>query len=402
MNRNSMKTDILIIGGGIIGCSCAYYLAKAGKKVILVERRNIASGASGRNGGQVMQTFGREVDPKGIINRLTYTSEGNRMLKGLSKELNMDLEYEMCGSLDLSHTKEEAEELEELVNIHHQAGDTEIEWLTKDETKEFCPSLAQNIQGARFRRTDGIINPFLLNYGFAEGAKRYGAQIFTCTEAEEILIENKQVKGVKTSRGLFRAPIVINATNAWASFLTKEINIFPLRMVAVVSEKVPKIKGPGPMEAEINGEALFTTTQTHSGNILVGGLGTEARDRSGQYDLGVHLAEIQRCTSIIPRFLPSLAHINIIRAWAGTMAVSRDGLPCIGPVPNAEGLILAAGFSDAMSLACIVGRLVAEYITHSCTSLPLDIFDPGRFYKKKISWPEIYNYTEMEKFLGRI
>ena len=134
----------------------------------------------------------------------------------------------------------------------------------------------------------------------------------------------------------------------------------------------------------------------------MGGLGTEARTRSDQYKEDIRLTEVQNCTKIITTFLPDLSSINIIRAWSGTMAQTGDGLPCIGPVPGTEGLILVAGFSNGMAYAPIVGRLVAEYMTRGSTSLPIDVFDPARFYKKKIDWPEFYNYTLLQRFLGRL
>ena len=402
MNTKERKADVIVIGGGLMGCSCAYCLAKLGKKVLLFEARNIASGASGRNGGQVLQLEGRDADAESVMRRLTYTGAGSRMLKDLSRELDIDLEYDQCGSLDLATNQEEAEYLQGLVSDHSKAGDKEIEWIDQDKVRGLFPAAAESILGARLRPTDGIVNPFRLNHGFARAARRYRAQILTHTKVEEILIENGRIRGVRTAREVFEAPVVINAANAWASFLTKEISIFPLRMVAVLSESVPALQTTCPLEAEINGETLFTTTQTKSGNILMGGLGTEARTRADQYKEDVQLTEVQNCTKIITTFLPGLSSINIIRAWSGTMAQSGDGLPCIGPVPGTEGLILVAGFSNGMAYAPIVGKLVAEYISRGSTSLPIDVFDPARFYKKKIDWPEFYNYTLLQRFLGRL
>ncbi|MBU2615125.1 MAG: FAD-binding oxidoreductase [Elusimicrobia bacterium] len=235
------KTAIIIIGGGVMGCSIAYRLAKAGQNIVLLESRNIASGASGRNGGMVMQLDGRDFDKDAILNRLTYTRKNNRILENLADELGADLEYTKCGSLDLAWTEKELEYLQKLVKFQKKLGDTEIQLLDRKETKEKCPLITSCALGSRFRSSDGTINPFKLTYGFASRAKKYGAKIFTGVEVKKIVIKDGEVKGVETALGHIKSNWVINATNAWAPNLTGEIDILPLRQVAVVTERVPAL-----------------------------------------------------------------------------------------------------------------------------------------------------------------
>ncbi|MBM4049437.1 MAG: FAD-binding oxidoreductase, partial [Planctomycetes bacterium] len=113
MKRETLpkEADVVVVGGGICGCSTAYHLAKAGKRVALLEARNIASGASGRNGGQVIQLDGRDTDADGIMNRLRYSRENNRMLRRFPAELGMEFEHVQIGSLDVASSEEEWDQI---------------------------------------------------------------------------------------------------------------------------------------------------------------------------------------------------------------------------------------------------------------------------------------------------
>ncbi|MGB9677092.1 MAG: NAD(P)/FAD-dependent oxidoreductase [Candidatus Ratteibacteria bacterium] len=402
MGKVPKKVEIIVIGAGLMGCSIAYYLSRGKKEVIVFEKDNIASGASGRNGGQVIQLEGRDKNPETIKARLEITKENNKILKNLEKELNFNLEYQKIGSLDIALTKEEWEDIKETVKAQKKAGDKEIEILNKRETLNLCPLLTDNVFGARFRKSDGTINPFFLTYGFAFSAQKLGARIFTHTPVKKIIKENGKVKGVELENGeKIYSDVVINATNAWSIFLCPEIDILPLRQVAVVTEPVAKLP-VYPMEAFIDGDAIFTTTQTKSGNLVAGGFRTQARERNLHYDETVEPIELLGSSAIFKRIFKGLENISIIRSWSGVMAVTGDCLPCIGKYPETENLYIAAGFLNGMAYGPIVGKVISELIVYGKTSLNIDIFKPERFYKKKINWPEFYNYTILAEFFARV
>ncbi|MCM8818214.1 MAG: FAD-binding oxidoreductase [Candidatus Omnitrophica bacterium] len=396
------RTEIIIIGAGLMGCSIAYHLSKEKKEVVVFEKRNIASGASGRNGGQVIQLEGRDKNPETIKARLEITNENNKILKTLEKELNYNLEYQKIGSLDIALTKQEWEDIKETIKAQKKAGDKEIELLGKKETLQLCPLLTDNVFGSRFRPSDGTINPFFLTHGFAFRAQKLGAKIFTYTPVKKIIRENGKAKGVELENGkkVF-SDIVINATNAWSIFLCPEIDILPLRQVAVVTEPVANLP-VYPMEAFIDGDAIFTTTQTKSGNLVAGGFRTQARDREEHYDESVEPIELSGSSAIFKRIFKGLGDICIIRSWSGVMAVTGDCLPCIGRYPETKNLYISAGFLNGMAYGPIVGKLVAELIIYGKTSISIDIFKPERFYKKRINWPKFYNYTILAEFFARV
>ena len=396
------EAEIVVIGAGLMGCSIAYHLSKEKKHVVILEKRNIASGASGRNGGQVIQLEGRDKNPDTIKARLAITKENNRLLKKIEKELNFNLEYQRIGSLDIALNQNEWNDIKETVRIQKRAGDSEIELLTKKETLDICPLLTDNVFGARYRESDGTINPFFLTHGFAFNAMKNGVKIFTGTRAKKIIRNNKRIEGIELENGArINAEIVVNATNAWSYFLCPEIDILPLRQVAVVTEPVAKLP-VYPMEAFIDGDAIFTTTQTRSGNLVAGGLKTQARKRAMHYDETVDPVEIAGSSAIFKKIFKGLDDVCIIRSWSGTMAVTGDCLPCVGRYPETENLYIAAGFLNGMAYGPIIGKLLAELIVYKNTSIPIDIFSPERFYKKNIGWPEFYNYTVLAEFFERV
>ena len=394
-------SEIVVIGGGLFGCSIAYRLAKRGREVVLLEKRNICSGASGRNGGQVIQLEGRDKNPETIKWRLELTKENNSILQNLSEELGVDLEYEKIGSLDIGLTDEESEGLKEVVKIQKDLGDKEIVYLDKKETLRVSPVITDRIKGARFRPSDGTINPFFYTYGFVENFKKYGGNLFTHTKAEKIVRENGKVKGVEVKGGKrIKADKVINATNAWSSSLISEIDILPLRQIGVATEPVAPVV-VCPLEAVIGGDGIYTNIQPGSGNLLAGGFKTLLRTRDEQYDEKVYLEEVKGSSRVLAYLYPRLQNISIIRSWAGTMAIGPDFLPAMGKVPECKGLYIAAGFYNGMAYASIVGELMAELVVKDRIPSLLNPFDPERFYKKKFEWPEIYNGTSLAEFFLR-
>ena len=356
------KTEIIVIGGGIFGSSVGYHLAKQGKEVILLEMNNIASGASGRNGGQVIQLEGRDKNPETIKLRLEITKRNNERLKYLEEEVGRDLEYEKIGSLDIALTDEEWEDLKKTIKAQEKAGDKEIRLLDRKEVLKLCPVLTEKVKGARFRPSDGVINPFFYTHAFAWKIEELGGKVYTHTKVKKLLEERKKISGVEIEGGKkIKANIVLNATNAWSNYLLSSIQILPLRQVAVVTEPFSSLP-VYPMEAFIEGDAIFTTTQTKSGNLVAGGFRSEERTFEGQFDLRVNMEELRGSTTIFKRLFPEISFLSIIRSWSGVMATTGDFLPAIGKVPEYEGLFMAAGFYNGMSYATIVGELLSEYI----------------------------------------
>ncbi len=397
------EAEVIVVGGGLVGCSVAYHLAKASKEVIVLEARGIASGASGRNGGMVVQLDGRDVNVGIMKEKLRYAKENIRLLDDLQKELACDFEYERMGSLDFAFSKEEWESLKKLVNLQRESGDEEIELLDKSQTKEMMPIISDKVFGARYRATDGRINPFKLIFAVVEAGKGYGVRFLTETKVEEIVVQNQKIKGVKVLGGkMIKSRWVVNATNAWASSLTKEAQVIPIREIAMITETLAPLRVQ-PFEAYV-GKLLnskeeshaWGTTQHADGNVCIGGPGLT----TDHFYERVTLSEVVNTANIMRLMFPFLKEVSIIRCWAGTMAFTPDYNPLLGPVPDKDGLVIIAGINNGMGLGPILSKLGAEYIIYGETSLPINILDPKRFLEHPIKIPPTYTYAGMQKFLA--
>ena len=400
MTNQNNKSDVVVIGGGAVGTAAAYHLSRRGKKVILCEKKNIASGATGRCGGMVVHCYGRELNIDKTDYRLMFTRANTQIMKEYQKSFEVDFEFRQVGCLDIAINEEDFEELKELIRIQKSKGDDEIELLDKGQTLEEMPNLNSNlIYGSRLRKSDGNLNPFLLARGQALEAEKLGAKIMTHTKVEEILINNGRVLGVRTKEGIIESEYVVNATNAWCPFLTKDTEVIPVRELAMVTERLPDLP-PQPFEMLVGGDFAYGCTQTATGNYNMGGPGPPRPPAFNYYDETIYPEEVLRVMSYIVKVFPSLKEVSVIRSWVGTMCFTPDGMPSVGPMPGIEGLFLTVGYPAGMSWAAISGKLAAEYICDKKTTLPIDKLDPGRFIgKPKVKWPLPYDLSICHKFL---
>ncbi|HEB32800.1 MAG TPA: FAD-binding oxidoreductase [Spirochaetes bacterium] len=394
------KADVVVIGGGAVGTAAAYHLSSRGKKVILCEARNIASGATGRCGGMIVHCYGRDVNIDKTDYRLLFTRANTEIMKEYQKTFEIDFQLRQVGCLDIAISEKEYDDLERLVKIQHSLGDDGIVLLDKKETLSEMPNLnPELIFGSRLRKEDGNLNPFLLARAQAVEAQKLGAQVLLHTKVDEIIMTNNEVQGVRVNDSVIEAENVVNATNGWASLLTEGIEVIPVRELAMVTERLPELP-PQPFEMLCLGDFAYGATQTATGNYNLGGPGPARPPDYDYYDEKIYADEVLRVMSYIAVIFPGLSGVSVIRSWVGAMGFTPDGMPSIGPMPGVKGLFITAGYPAGMSWAAVSGRLAAEYICEKQTSLPIGSMDPGRFIgKPKIKWPQPYDLTVCHDFL---
>jgi len=395
-----VEADAIVIGGGIVGTAISYWLAEAGLDVVLLERRALASGASGRNGGMLMQVDGRDSDADAILTRLKYARANVDILRSLPGKSGVDIHMRHCGSLDVATQDHEVELLRSLVEFQHEIGDTEVQFLQGESLRAVSPVMSELALAARYRPSDGWVDPFFIVRAYSVLAQRHGAAIATHSPVDEIVQENGSVVGVRVRDVVHHAPVVVNATNGWAAALTPEMPIVPLRSIAVLTEAVPPVPALT-FEAELWQQVVYGATQTAAGNLLVGGPPEAAATRGGQFIEDVSFFEVVQNTAVLTELFPEFAKLAIIRSWSGAMGITPDGLPAVGSVPGTEGLYVCAGFPNGMAFTSIMAKITADTILGREPTLPLGPYDAARFAGVKVDWPKEYNYTVLADFLAR-
>ena len=386
MNRDA---DVIVIGGGIIGCSAAYYLSKLGKRVLVLEREDITRGSAGATDGVV----GYHTKKPG--HQMDLAVQSIAMFENLSEELRMDIEYGLrCGGMQPVEDKMQWDILSEIVEEQRKSG-VDIHMISIEEARQIEPQLAPDLYGALYSPTGGKVNPIRMTIAYFRAAKRLGAEFLTETEVTGILKEGSRVLGVQTDKGEYRADAVVNACGSWAAFTARmagiEMPIKPRKGQLIVTEPIgpfmdctlqcarynvikfrpETIKDP----AVLKMGASLSIEQTESGGLIIG----STRELVG-YDRENTLEAIETILKRAVRFFPALKDVCFIRAFAGLRPYTPDGLPIIGRVDALEGFYMAAGHEgDGIALAPVTGKLLAEQIVYGKESYSLEPFSPNRF-----------------------
>ncbi len=366
MNYN-LKSHVVVIGGGAIGTSIAYHLARRHIDVILVEKDDIASGTSGACDGFVF------LQSKKPGAHLQMAMESAKMMERLADELQRDIEYERNGGMIVAKSQDDMVALRSLVERQQKSG-LEVHLLDSREAREMESCLSPDIAGATYSPLDAQVNPMSLCLAFAKSAMQMGAQILTNVEVTDVLVTDGKVEGVVTSRGVIKADVVVNAAGVYAPVIGRmvgiDLPITPRRGQVLVTESVPQVLKraiicsryiiskftPDQMQDPLGvGMAM---EQTRAGTLLIG----STREFVG-YDRSVTPEGIRAILKHASDHVPAIKNLNIIRSFAGLRPHTPDGMPILGKVDGIEGFIVAAGHEgDGIALSPITGHLIAELI----------------------------------------
>lgn len=387
-----MTTDIIVIGGGIIGSSITYYLTKRGKRVVQLEKDYLVNGASAAcDQGILLQS-------KAPNEHLTLALYSLEMYKGLSKELERDLEFSQRGYLVLIEHEHELDSMKGLIQKQNELG-LPSQLISVEEAMRMQPGINREaIVGAAFCPWDGEVNPYFTALAYAGKAAGMGAVIKTRCPVTSLIMKNGCVKGVMTPEGPIYAETVINAAGAWAPDIGKmagvDIPIKPRRGQILITEAVPRFVHKGVINAryvvaKLHPETLkndtskkaqlgvgITLTQSEKGNVMFGA----TREFAG-YDTSNTTEGIEQLLANAVHLVPGIKKLNIIRTIGGLRPYSPDGKPLIGHVKGMEGFFMAAGHEgDGISLAPVTGKMVSELIVDGHTDVPAaGSFDANRF-----------------------
>ena len=375
------RADVVIIGGGVIGASIAYHLAKRRIEAVLIERSSICSATSCSCDGFV---FMQSKKP-GI--HLELALESAKRFETLEAELGAPIEYENCGGMVIIEGSEEIPAMERYVKEQQEIG-LDVTLLDKHEARKREPALSEKIVGATYSPQDSQVNPMFLTFAFIDRAKELGARVFTDREVTAITRTGGREWIVRTGTEEIRTALVVNAAGLFAPKIGRmvdlEIPITPRRGQLLVTETLPRLITSiflsakyiaakfNPDLAQKAGEGI-SIEQTASGTLVLG----STREFVG-YDGCVTNEGMATIAARASQVIPRLNEVHIIRAFAGLRPYTPSGLPFLGFVEGLDGFIMAAGHEgDGIALAPITGDLIAQLIASGKTDIPLDAFQRG-------------------------
>jgi sarcosine oxidase subunit beta len=350
--------DVVIVGGGVIGSSIAYHLARSGSRVRVYEQAApaVAPSASWASAGGVRQQ-GR--DPR----EWPLTLEAARRWPSLQDELGTPTGFVQGGHLHLVEAEADVEALEQRVANEKHAGMT-ISLLDAHAAYEIAPAIKPGMLAAAFTPEDGQADPRRTTAAFAGAAQRYGAEYFNQSRVDALVTSDTRVRGIRLGSQTVTADAVVLATGVWTNALTAvlkcEVPIMPRGPQMLLTSPGPRLLSP---TLTVVNRAL-SLKQLPSGEYFIGGgWPTDVVETGRGLATRVRPDSVAGSWAVATEIVPNVADQHVEQQWGGLEAQSVDGVPFIGPLPGLDGVFLAVGFSGhGFQLSPAVGRAVADLI----------------------------------------
>jgi sarcosine oxidase, subunit beta len=368
-----ITAEVLVIGGGVIGSSIAYHLARQGRQVLVVERSQVASkpAASWASAGGVRRQGRHPAEAQLAL-------EAIARWPALEQELDADLHYRRGGNLLLAESGAEAEQLVNFVHHQQELGFTDVQLLDRQQVHELVAGLHERVIAGSYSPADGQADPPRTTRAFAAAARRYGAIYWDETPCSSLLMQGQRVIGAQTARGEVQAGQIVLAAGAWSDDIAATLGIrLPIRTRALqmILSTPASANTLQPVLSAVS--RPLSLKQLSDGTFFLGGgwLGDPVSHRS---DYQLRPASIEGNWKTACELLPQVGQQQISNAWCGLEAQSIDNIPFIGTIPDVDGLTLAVGFSGhGFALAPAIGRTIADQVAGHPTP-ELDGLRPSR------------------------
>jgi sarcosine oxidase subunit beta len=374
------KYDVVIIGGGIHGLACAYYLAKnyGQTDIAILEKSYIGSGGSGRNTTIIRSNY---LTPEGV----RFYDESVKLYEQMSAEFDFNVMFSQRGHLTLSHTDGSLRTMRRRAQVNQLNGvDSRI--ISPEEIKKLCPPIDVSkhprypILGALYHPPGGVIRHDAAVWGYATHADRMGVHIHQLTEVTGIEVQSGKVTAVNTNRGRIETKMILNATAGWCTTIADMAGIrlpvttFPLQ--ACVSEALK----PFLDVVVVSGSLHVYVSQSDRGELVMGA----AVDPFASYSMRGSLAFTEGIAGHMLELFPLLANVRILRQWAGLCDMTPDYSPIMGFTP-VEGFFVDVGWGTyGFKAGPVSGKRMAELIATNSTPKLLEPFRLSRFYENDL------------------
>ncbi|MFE5622834.1 NAD(P)/FAD-dependent oxidoreductase [Streptomyces virginiae] len=376
LKRHSL--DAVIIGAGVVGAACAYYAARAGLCVAVVDSGPVAGGTTGAGEGNLLVSD-KEAGPE-----LDLALLSTRLWTELAAVLPREVEYEPKGGLVVAPDEATVKALRSFADGQRAAGVHAVE-VPAHALHDLEPHLAPGLAGGFHYPQDAQVQP-------AQAAARLlaasGAEVHLGEEVTQVLLDRGAVRGVRTPRRELLAPAVVNAAGTWGGHIAElagtSLPVLPRRGFVLVTEPLPRVVRHKVYAADYiadvaSGSAALQSSAvvegTPAGPVLIGA----TRERVG-FDRSLSTRALRRLASQAAALFPVLAGVRVLRTYHGFRPYLPDHLPAIGPDPRRPGLLHACGHEGAgIGLAPATGLLIAAALTGAEPALPVHPFRPERF-----------------------
>jgi sarcosine oxidase subunit beta len=363
----------VIIGGGVVGCSIAYQLARRGQRdVVVLEREAVGSGTTSKAAGGIRSQFPTETEVR-------FSLEAIGVFERFAEEFGVDIGYRRIGYLFLISEPEDLAGYRERMALQRRLG-VDVREITPAEARAIVPALrVDDLIAAVWGPTDGMAGPAEVTSGFARRARELGVQIVEGVSVTGIEVAHGAAQGVTTSEGAVSSPLVINAAGPSAARIGRlagvDVAVQPRRRHIFFTEPFPEIPGPVPLTTDRASGFYFRKEMEQL--LLSPG---DVEDIGEDFEVPVDRARIDETVEKALHRIPIVEKARIAGGWAGLRPLTPDDHAIIGWAPGVDGFFLAVGFGGhGCQHSPATGRYVSEWLLDGKPSLDLSLFDPGRF-----------------------
>jgi sarcosine oxidase subunit beta len=379
--------DVVIVGGGCMGCSVAWHLAQRGlSDVVLVERdAQLGAGSTGKNAGGVRHQFSHPAN-------IRLSIESIALMADFEARVGAPIDFHRDGYLFLVSRSANEAAFRANIDVQRSYG-IDVRWLSAHEAVEIAPGInAAGVRGAAWCAADGVADPNGVTMGFARGAQARGVEIVRGVEVTGIGLAAGRVAEVRTSHGTIATPVVVNAAGPWAKSIGRMLgvdvpveperrHIFIATPAAGGSWDAPEWRGRVPASKVLVIDFESTFYFHREGPGLLFGMGDP--DETPGFDTTVRWDFLPKVIDVAVRRLPVMADAAVSHAWAGLYEMTPDHNPIIGPSPDVEGFYTIAGFSGhGFQHSPAAGRILADVIAGLDPQFDLSPFALDRFARR--------------------
>ena len=364
------RADVVVIGAGVVGCSLAFYLARAGRNVVVLDRGLVGQGATAACAGGVRAQFSTEVN-------IRIGMEAKRRLRAFESEVGSSADFRPVGYLFLLKTADERDQFARAVRLQRRLGVDDVVEVSLREAAALVPGLrCDDLSGATYCPSDGLAGPNEVTSGYAAGARSHGAAILEHTPVTAVSTRGGVVTGVETANESIDAEQVVICAGPSTADVGRlagvTLPVSPSRRHAFVTEAFAGIGRGSPMTIDFHSSFYFHP----EGDGLLFGMGDAEQPES---------AEAIMDWSVLERIVPSAAErwpplleARVKNGWAGLYENTPDSQPLVGPLE--DGLWVAAGFSGhGFMMGPVIGDWLAQWMTEGAPPEDLSSFSPNRF-----------------------